>query len=108
MPGGGIEYDETFSQGLEREVFEETGYLVEVGSPIAVHSFTVRGGGRDGRPYKSVRLIFSAVIVGGRLGTTEIGGSTDFAEWVPLEQIQGLDAKAGIVDVAYAAITARR
>jgi 8-oxo-dGTP diphosphatase len=106
MPGGGIEYEESLPEGLEREVLEETGYIVTVGSPIAAHSFTIPDGGRDGRPYKSVRIVFSAVIIGGRIGTTEVGGSTDFAEWVPLDQVEGLDSKADIVDIAYAAITA--
>jgi 8-oxo-dGTP diphosphatase len=107
MPGGGIEYEESLSEGLKREVLEETGYLVQVGSPIAAHSFTVPNGGRGGRAYKSVRIVFSAMIIGGRLGTTEVGGSTDFAEWVPLDQVEGLDPTADIVDIAYAAILAR-
>lgn len=107
MPGGGVEYEESLANAVEREVLEETGYVVKVGSPIAAHSFTVPDGGRDGRPYKSVRIVFSAVIIGGRLGTTEVGGSTDFAEWMPLDHVENLDSKADIVDIAYAAIAAR-
>lgn len=107
LPGGGIEFEETLDEGLAREVYEEAGYLVRVGPPRAVHSFTVADGGRDGRPMKSVRILFSAVIVGGELGTTEVGGSTDFAEWVPLDRIAGLPSKAGIVDLAHAVVTGR-
>lgn len=107
MPGGGVEYEESLVKAVEREVLEETGYMVKVGPPIAAHSFTVPDGGRNGRPYKSVRIVFSAFIIGGTLGTTEVGGSTDFAEWMPLNEVETLDTKADIVDVAYTAITAR-
>ncbi|WP_323101816.1 NUDIX hydrolase [Intrasporangium sp. YIM S08009] len=106
MPGGGVEYEESMVEAVEREVLEETGYLVRVGSPISAHSFTAAGSGPGGRPYKSVRIVFSATIVGGSLGTIEVGGSTDFAEWVPLDRIEGLEDKADIVDVAYAAVAA--
>jgi 8-oxo-dGTP diphosphatase len=107
MPGGGVEYEESLTQAAQREVLEETGYVVEVGSPIAAHSFTIPDGGRGGRPYKSLRVVFSAIIIGGELGTTEVGGSTDFAQWVPLEEVEDLESKADIVDVAYAAIRDR-
>ncbi|WP_374969265.1 hypothetical protein [Terrabacter sp. BE26] len=50
--------------------------------------------------------MFSATIVGGNLGTTEVGGSTDFAQWLPLDQVGGLRATADIVDIAYAAMAA--
>ncbi len=32
----------------------------------------------------AVKVLFEATIIGGELGTVEVGGSTDFAEWVPL------------------------
>ncbi len=107
MPGGGVEYHESLVEAVEREVLEETGYAVRVGAPIAAHSFTIPDGGRGGRPFKSVRIVFSALIVGGSLGTIEVGGSTDFAEWVPLNDVPALESKADIVDVAYTAIRAR-
>lgn len=104
MPGGGVEYDESLVEAVEREVLEETGYAVRAGVPIAAHSFTIPDGGRDGRPYKSVRIVFSALIVGGTLGTIEVGGSTDFAQWVPLNDVPALESRTDIVDVAYTAI----
>ena len=107
IPGGGVEFEESLTEAVEREVLEETGYLVKVGSPIATHSFTIPDGGRDGRPYKSLRVVFSAIIIGGKLGTTEVGGSTDFAEWVPLDEVESLEYKADSVDVAVAAISPR-
>lgn len=104
LPGGGVEYDESLVEAVQREVLEETGYVVEVGAPVVAHSFTEAGGGRDGRPFKAVRMVYSAVIVGGQLGTTEIGGSTDYAAWVPLVEIPRLESRSTIVDVAYATI----
>jgi 8-oxo-dGTP diphosphatase len=107
MPGGGVEFEESLVEAVEREVLEETGYVVSVGSPIAAHSFTDPSGGRGGRPYKSVRIVFAATIVGGSLGTLEAGGSTDFAQWVPLGDVEGLVSKADVVDVASAALVAK-
>lgn len=40
----------------------------------------------------------------GVLGTTEMGGSTDFDDWVPLEDVPQLPEKADIVVVAFAAL----
>lgn len=78
--------------------------MVRVGAPVVVHSFTEPRGGRGGRPFKAVRMLYSAIIVGGQLGTTEIGGSTDLAAWVPLAEIPGLESRSTILDVAYATI----
>lgn len=105
MPGGGVEYEESLVEAVEREVFEETGYTVSVGVPIVANSFTGKGHHSSGRPFKAVRIVFSAVITGGNLGTTEVSGSTDFAQWIPLEDVPALPSKADIIDVAYAAMT---
>lgn len=108
MPGGGVEFDESVQDAVVREVLEETGYQVEVGRPVAVHHFVHSGEGRAGRPFKSVRLIFEATITGGELGTLEVGGSTDFAEWVPLDRIPDLTPRADIVAFAFDELTKGR
>lgn len=69
-----------------REAREETGYDVELTVPLATDSFT-RPAPDGGRPFKSVRILFGARVVGGELGTLEIGGTTDFAAWVPLDAV---------------------
>jgi 8-oxo-dGTP diphosphatase len=81
LPGGGVDFDEGLEAAVVREVHEETGYDVEVGRLIAEHHFTGRREG--GRPFRAQRLLFAATIVGGRLGTVETDGTTDFARWVP-------------------------
>ena len=100
MPGGGVEYDESVQQAVVREVFEETGYTVDLGEPLDVHAFTAASSRRDRRPYKSVRIIFAATVTGGSLGTTEVGGTTAYAQWIPLADVPSLSPRADIVDVA--------
>lgn len=102
LPGGGVDYDESLEEAVVREVREETGYDVVVGRPLATHSFTGEKSRHTGNPYKSVRVVFDATIVGGALGTLEVGGTTDFARWVPLDGLEG-QARADIVDVGIAA-----
>jgi 8-oxo-dGTP diphosphatase len=99
MPGGGVEYDESPEQAVVREVFEETGYTVDVGAPIAVDTSTEPRTRRTGRPYKAVRLIFTATITGGSLGTTEQNGTTAYAQWIPLDQVPSLTPRADIINI---------
>jgi len=86
-----------------REVHEETGYVVELDAPLATHFFTDVTGPRPPRPYKSVRFVYAAHVVGGRLGTLEVGGTTDRAAWIPLDEVPLSDPRAVILDVAISA-----
>lgn len=101
LPGGGIELEESIRDGLVREVFEETGYDIEPGPLLTDHFFTARGRTFDGW-WRSQRFVFEATITGGELGTTEVGGSTDHAAWVPLAELDA-QPRSGIVDIALAA-----
>lgn len=99
LPGGGVEYDETLEEAVVREAYEETGYRVEVGAPLTTRAWGHRDGTtRSAKPYKAVKVIFAATIVGGELGTVEVGGSTDFAEWVPLADLDARGRRADVVD----------
>lgn len=88
LPGGGVDFDEQPVEGLVREVKEETGYDVEVGDPITVHAW-INPHGRPDRPgpFKAIKVLYDATVVGGELGTLEVGGSTDYAAWVPLGEL---------------------
>ncbi len=105
LPGGGIDFDESIRDGLVREVHEETGYEVEVGDFVLDDFFTRRRPGQ--KPFRAQRFVFRATITGGTLGTLEEGGSTDYAAWVPLDDVPAQPARTEIVDVALAAHRAR-
>jgi 8-oxo-dGTP diphosphatase len=101
VPGGGVEPDETVEEAVVREVREETGYQIEPGSVLGIHSFWVPPGKRltpTGRGLKVLRVIFDAVIVGGSL-TNELDGSTDEARWIPVVEIPQLP-HVDLVDIA--------
>jgi 8-oxo-dGTP diphosphatase len=105
LPGGGVELPETPAQGAVREVREETGFDVELTGLLAVDSFVMEPGERvidTDRWCRSLRIIYTARVLGGTLGTLEVGGSTDYAEWLPIMSVPDLP-RAGIVDVGLAA-----
>lgn len=90
LPGGGVEYDEGFEAAAIREVREETGYDASIRGVLGARTFTPesRGAGEPaGRPFKSAALIFEAVVTGGELGTLEVDGSTEYAAWVPIDDV---------------------
>ncbi len=98
LPGGGIEFDESIEEGVIREAKEESGYDIVLGTLLGTHSFTDVDPDRA-RPFKSVRIFYSAEITGGTLGTLEVGGTTDYAEWVSFTDLADQPC-AEIVDLA--------
>lgn len=103
MPGGGVDLDETAEQGAIREVFEETGFDVEIDGLLGVDSIVIPTEVRlspGDRPLKGVRIIYAAHVTGGTL-TNEVGGSTDEACWIPLAELAELD-RVELVDIAIA------
>jgi 8-oxo-dGTP diphosphatase len=105
LPGGGVDLPETAEEGVMREVREETGFDVELSGLLAVDSHLVSPGRRmidTDRWQRSLRIIYTGRVVGGTLGTLEVGGSTDYAEWIPLASVPDLP-RAGIVDIGLAA-----
>ncbi|MCW2540614.1 MAG: hydrolase [Frankiales bacterium] len=108
LPGGGVEYAETIEAAIVREVREETGYDVALDWPLVTHSVTWDSRPDSPRPYKSVRIIYSAHVCGGSLGTLEVGGTTDHAAWMLLSDVPLTNARAEIVDIGVAAFQRAR
>ncbi|GAB2512052.1 hypothetical protein GCM10027064_07100 [Microbacterium petrolearium] len=92
MPGGGMEPGEHPEETVRREVREETGYEVEVGNLLGVDSHVIPARRRihGDAPLQALRIVYRARIVGGHLAH-EIDGSTDMAEWFPLDAVRGLE-----------------
>lgn len=73
VPGGKLEYNETLVQAVAREVREETGLVVEVGTLACVVE-------RIADNYHYVILDYLARVIG---GTLDPSGDCTNARWVP-------------------------
>lgn len=92
LPGGGVDLHESPEEGCVREVSEESGYDVVLTGLLGIETDVITPEGRQvgtGRPLKAVRVFYTARIVGGAL-RHEIGGTTDEARWIPVDELPGL------------------
>lgn len=96
LAGGGLDPGENPQQGALRELFEETGYIGELDALLGIdvqHFESERHvpEGYDGVDVHAVRIVYRGHVTGGEL-THEVGGTSDLAEWVPLDKLSSLDA----------------
>jgi 8-oxo-dGTP diphosphatase len=86
-PGGVLELDETFEQGVRREVSEETGIDVQVERLTGVYK---------NMPRRIVALVFRCTPIGGRVTATDEAISV---RWLTLDQIRQCMDPAYVVRV---------
>lgn len=89
FPGGGMNFDETPQEALEREFYEETGYRVRVGKPLTMHTRNYLH--RDGRFCRSLLTVFEVSLVSDErnaaIVNTVDGDEIASMEWVPLQKL---------------------
>ncbi|WP_166983278.1 NUDIX hydrolase [Paramicrobacterium fandaimingii] len=102
LPGGGLEPGEDPAEAAVREIREETGYDAELDETLGVDSIVIptvaRFASGSRRPLQALRIVYRAHITGGTL-EYEVDGSTDYAEWHNLDDVESLH-RVDLVNVA--------
>ncbi|GAA3211436.1 NUDIX hydrolase [Actinocorallia longicatena] len=88
LPGGGMDHGEHPEDAVLRELTEESGYTGEVVRLVGVGSLHNPRREWDGEvvDHQTLRILYELRLTGGEL-VYEVGGSTDRAEWFPLEAL---------------------
>jgi len=93
LPGGAVEVGETLPAAVKRELAEECGLAVAVGSPVAVlDSLTTDSSGRI--VYHYVLVDFWAKVLSGELRPASDARA---ARWVPLTEVGALALTDGLL-----------
>jgi 8-oxo-dGTP pyrophosphatase MutT (NUDIX family) len=90
LPGGGLDTGESPIEGVHREVWEETGQLVELEGLVDVQSSHWIGRAPNGvvEDFHAVRIVYRATCPEPRdVVIHDVGGTTADAGWVPVERL---------------------
>ena len=93
LPGGGLADGESPTEAVHREVWEETGQRIELGSLLEVQSSHWIGRAPSGvlEDFHAVRIVYRATCPEpGAVVIHDVGGTTADARWVPLDDLGDL------------------
>lgn len=99
LPGGGIEGDEHPAEAVVREIREETGHEASVDRLLGIDTMVVPAAKRrkGSAPLYAMRVVYRAHVTGGAL-RNEVGGSSDEARWVRLDEVSSLH-RVSLLDI---------
>ncbi len=89
LPGGGLDHGEDPVDGLRREFREETGLDIIPGPLLGIISDVFPLPDRAATSLHTLRIIYGVTGYSGDL-RNEVGGSSDIARWVPLDEVLDL------------------